>query len=100
KDPERVRIEVVGTTNFTVTVNSVIPIAPVSVTGNNFVEIDLPAAGDYLFEVTDNIGGCTYPLPKYTVEEPILPTVVIRESKPVQCYGVNDGALSIDVTTY
>lgn len=100
KDPERVRIEVVGTTNFTVTVNSVFPIAPVSVTGSSFTLIDLPAAGDYLFEVTDNIGGCTYPLPKYTVEEPILPTVVIRESKPVQCYGVNDGALSIDVTTY
>ncbi|HUH47641.1 MAG TPA: SprB repeat-containing protein, partial [Arenibacter sp.] len=100
KNPERVRIEVVGTTNFTVTVNSVVPIAPVTVTGSSFAMIELPAAGDYLFEVTDNVGGCTYPLPKYTVEEPILPTVVISESKPVQCYGVNDGALSIDVSTY
>src|SRR5690606_23088053 len=89
QDPERVRIEVVGTTNFTVTVNSVFPVPPISVNGATFVDIDLPEAGDYTFEVTDNTGGCTYPLPKYTVEEPILPTVVISENKPVQCDGAN-----------
>ncbi|MEJ1223332.1 T9SS type B sorting domain-containing protein [Sediminicola sp. 1XM1-17] len=100
RDPEQVRIDVVGTTSFTVTTNSLVPVAPVVVVGNSFALIDLPAAGDYLFEITDNIGGCTYPLPKHTVDEPVAPTVVISEAKPIQCFGVNDGEMAITVTDY
>lgn len=100
RDPEQVRIDVVGTTNFTVHISSLIPVAPVTVTGNSFALIDLPAAGDYLFEVTDHTGGCTYPLPKHTVQEPIDPTVVISEAKAITCFGANDGELTIAVTDY
>ena len=100
RDPEQLRIDVVGTTNFTVSINSVVPMAPIAVSGSSFVLIDLPAAGDYLFEITDNIGGCTYPLPKHTVDEPEEPTVVISEAKPITCFGSNDGELFIEVTNY
>ncbi|MCM4169067.1 hypothetical protein KCTC52924_00167 [Arenibacter antarcticus] len=99
-DPEKVRIDVVGTNNFTVTINSVIPVAPVTIIGNSFALIDLPAAGDYLFEVTDNIGKCTYPMPKHTVNNPEVPVVVISEAKPITCFGANDGELAIEVTNY
>ncbi|MEH6682743.1 MAG: T9SS type B sorting domain-containing protein [Sediminicola sp.] len=101
QDPERVRIEVVGTTNFTVSTTSVVPIADVNVNGATFVDIDLPADGDYFFEITDNDpDGCTYPLPMHTVVEPTLPEVSISEASPIQCYGTNDGALNITVTDY
>ncbi|MEM8999774.1 MAG: T9SS type B sorting domain-containing protein [Bacteroidota bacterium] len=99
---EMVRIEVVGTTDFTVNTNSVTAIAPVSNNpGDDFVIIALPDAGDYLFEVVDNIGGCTYPLPKHEVHEPVLPTIAISEARPVSCsVPGNDGELSIAVTDY
>ena len=102
RDPERVRIEVAGTTDFTVTTVSAIAIAPVTNTpGNNYVDIFLPASGDYLFEVQDNLpNGCAYPMPIHTVVDPIQPTVVIAEAKPVQCFGGSDGELSIEVTDY
>ncbi|GGW30803.1 T9SS type B sorting domain-containing protein [Arenibacter certesii] len=100
KDPEQIRIDVVGTNNFTVTINSIVPMAPITVSGDNFVIIDLPAAGDYLFEITDNIGSCTYPLPKHTVNEPIVPMAVINEVKPITCFGADDGELTINVTNY
>ncbi len=102
RDPERVRIDVVGTTDFTVSAISAVAVAPVTNTpGNSFVEVLLPVAGDYLFEITDNTPlGCVYPMPKYTVIEPIQPTVVISEASPVQCFGASDGALTIEVTDY
>lgn len=100
RDPEQIRIDVVGTTDFTVNINSVIPVAPVTVSGGSFALVNLPAAGDYLFEITDNIGGCTYPLPKHTVNDPEEPTVVISEAKPITCFGANDGELNITVTNY
>ncbi len=100
KDPERVRIDVTGTTNFTVNTTSITPVAAVSSGGASFVEIDLPDSGDYLFEVVDNTGGCTYPLPKHHVDEPVKPTVTISEAKPVSCFGTNDGALNITVADY
>lgn len=97
---ERVRIDIVGTTDFTIVTNSVAVVPPVNVTGT-FGFVDLPAAGDYLFEIVDNIGGCTYPLPKHEVEEPILPTIAIGEAKPVSCaVPGNDGELSIVVSDY
>lgn len=102
RDPERVRIEVVGTTDFTVSTISAIAVAPVTnSSGNNFVDVFLPASGDYLFEVQDNLpNGCAYPMPIHTVVDPILPTAIIAEAKPVQCFGGSDGELSIEVNDY
>ncbi|WP_150452427.1 T9SS type B sorting domain-containing protein [Arenibacter lacus] len=100
QDPEQIRIEVVGTTDFTININSVIPVAPVTVNGGSFALVDLPAAGDYLLEITDNSGGCTYPLPKHTVHEPEEPTVIINEAKPISCFGANDGELTVSVSNY
>ncbi|MFD0798556.1 T9SS type B sorting domain-containing protein [Maribacter chungangensis] len=100
-DDERVRIQVIGTTNFTVSVISATPVAPVTNDpGNNFADVFLPAAGDYLFEITDNIGGCIYPMPVHTVAAPQLPTVLITEAKPVSCFGASDGDLFIEVSDY
>ncbi|WP_419211043.1 T9SS type B sorting domain-containing protein [Maribacter sp. X9] len=101
-DDERVRIQVTGTSDFTVNTISVATVSPVTNTpGEDFVDVLLPAAGDYLFEVTDNTVGCTYPMPIHTVHEPAIPTVVISEAKPVSCADPgNDGALFITVGNY
>ena len=101
RDDERVRIQVIGTTDFTVSVISATPVAAVSNNpGDNFADVFLPAAGDYLFEITDNIGGCVYPMPTHTVNEPIQPIATISEAKPVSCFGTDDGELFIEVTDY
>lgn len=102
RDPERVRIEVVGTTDFTVSTISAIAVGPVTNTaGNNYVDVFLPASGDYLFEVQDNLpNGCAYPMPIHTVVDPIQPTVIIAEASPIQCFGGSDGELTIEVTDY
>ena len=102
RDDERVRIEVSGTSDFTVNTVSVIPVAPVSnSSGNNYVDVYLPEEGDYLFEITDNTVGCTYPMPVHTVNAPIVPTALISEAKPVSCaVPGNDGALFITVGDY
>ena len=102
QDDERVRIQIVGTTDFTVTTVSIALVAPVTNTpGNDYVDVYLPATGDYIFEVTDNIAGCAYPMPIHTVIEPIDPTVVISEAKAVTCFVPgNDGELFIEVTDY
>ncbi len=105
-NPERVRIQVVtdpvGPVNFTVSTTSAVPVADVTnASGDDYVDIYLPVAGDYIFEVLDNNGGCTYPMPVHTVAEPITPTVVIAEAKPISCFTPgNDGELSITVTDY
>lgn len=103
RDDERVRITIPTsqTTSFTVTTIAAVAVAPVTnAPGIDFVEIDLPQSGDYLFEVEDLVGGCFYPLPRHTVNEPIFPTVVIAETKPISCFGASDGELSIEVTDY
>ncbi len=102
KDPERVRIQVSGTSNFTVTTTSVVPVAPVTNTpGNNYVDLFLPDVGDYLFEIQDNTpNGCAYPLPFHTVSNPTPPKVLISELKSVQCFGSANGEFSIEVTDY
>ncbi|WP_445385417.1 T9SS type B sorting domain-containing protein [Robiginitalea sp. IMCC44478] len=100
---ERVRIDVVGTTDFTVSlVNGPVALAPVTNTpGNSFVTVDLPVAGGYLLEITDNIEGCSYPLPLHEVVDPVYPVVTISEANPVSCaVPGNDGALFIEVTDY
>ena len=101
-DDERVRIQVIGTTSFTVNTTAVSIVAPVTNTpGSDYVDILLPAVGDYSFEVTDNIIGCSYPMPIHTVIEPIRPTVIISEAKPVSCFSPgNDGEMTIEVTDY
>lgn len=102
RDDERVRIEVAGTTDFTVNTVSVTAVAPVTnSTGNNYVDVFLPDVGDYLFEIVDNTVGCTYPMPVHTVNTPVAPTVLISEAKPVSCaVPGNDGALFITVGDY
>ena len=102
-DPERVEISVVGTTNFTVitTAPSGTTVADVTVTGGTSAVVALPDAGDYLFEVQDNSpNGCSYPLPRYTVDPPIFPTATITEANPVICHGDANGGLFIEVTDY
>jgi len=103
RDDERIRITIPAsqTTSFTVTTVAAVAVAPVTNSpGVDYVEIDLPQSGDYLFEVEDLVGGCFYPLPRHTVNEPIFPTVVIAETKPISCFGASDGELSIEVTDY
>ncbi len=101
-DPERVRIDVVGTTDFTVvTASGPVAVANVSNNpGDSFALVDLPAAGGYLFEIVDNIGGCTYPIPLHEVIAPITPIVTISEANPIICEGDSNGALFIEVTDY
>lgn len=102
RDDEVVRISVTGTSDFTVLTNSVAVVAPVTNTpGNDFVDVSLPTAGDYLFVVRDNsLNGCDYPLPLHTVNDPVMPTVVIQEASPIICAGDSNGALFIEVTDY
>ncbi|WP_339629758.1 T9SS type B sorting domain-containing protein [uncultured Maribacter sp.] len=102
RDDERVRIQVSGTNDFTVNAVSVSSIPSYTNSpGNNYVDVYLPDVGDYLFEITDNIVGCTYPMPVHTVNKPEAPTVLISEAKPVSCaVPGNDGALFITVGNY
>lgn len=106
EDPERIRIEVTGTTNFTIEDQgtSIASVADQVVSGAGFVEFDLPIqAGEYRLQVNDN-GGCTYPILPYTVDNPVPPTVTISEAQRVTCSTPStpgsDGALSIDVGDY
>ena len=102
-NPEQVEITATGTSDFTVitTGPSGTTIPNAVVTGGGTAVINLPVVGDYFFEVQDDSpNGCVYPLPRYTVNAPILPTAVIAEAKPVSCFGTNDGELFIDVTDY
>ncbi|SDL41109.1 T9SS type B sorting domain-containing protein [Kriegella aquimaris] len=102
EDPERIRIDVVGSTDFTIEDqgSSTAFVADQVVSGASFVEFDLPmVAGEYRLQINDN-GGCTYPIEAYFVVDPVLPTITISESKPVSCFGVSDSALSINVTNY
>ena len=100
---ERIRVDVVGSTDFTLSVVSG-PASPAAVTnnpGDSFVLMDLPLAGGYLLEITDNIGGCSYPLPLHEVFEPTYPAVTISEANAVRCaVPGNDGALFIEVADY
>ncbi len=102
RNPERVRIQVQGTTNFTISTVSATPVAAVANTaGQDYVDVFLPASGDYIFEVKDNSPlGCAYPMPIYTVEEPAKPTVVIQEATPVKCSNGIEGEFNITVTDY
>ncbi|MDT0607030.1 T9SS type B sorting domain-containing protein [Croceitalea rosinachiae] len=102
-NPERVEITVVGTSDFTVITSapSGTTVANVSVTGGGTAVVDLPDAGDYLFEIQDDsVNGCSYPLPRYTVAPPIYPTALITEAGPVLCDGDANGSLFIEVTDY
>ena len=101
--PERVRIDVAGTSDFTVSLaNGPAAVPPVSnAPGDSFVLVDLPVAGGYLLEVSDHTGGCSYPLPLHQVSPPVYPNVVIREASPVRCaVPGDDGALFLEVADY
>ena len=103
RDPERVDISVVGTTNFTVITSGPAgtTVADVSVIGSSTASVFLPDAGDYLLIVRDDSpNGCDYPLPKHTVITPIDPIAVISEANPVTCFGDSNGEVFIDVTDY
>ena len=101
EDDEVVRIFVTGTSDFTVQTTAAVTVADVTnVSGNGYVDINLPVSGDYLFIVQDNITGCLYPMPRHTVVDPIAPIAIISEAKPIQCFGGSDGELFITVTDY
>ena len=100
---ERVQIDVIGTTNFTVITSgpSGTTVANVNQPSGTTAFVDLPDAGDYLFEIQDNSpNGCSYPMPVYTVVAPVIPTVAIAEESPVICFGESNGALTIEITDY
>ncbi|CAM3342095.1 T9SS type B sorting domain-containing protein [Zobellia roscoffensis] len=102
ENPERVRVTVTGSTNFIIEDQgfSVAPVADQTQPSGSFVEFDLPmVAGEYNLQVND-IGGCTYPIAAYVVDEPVLPTVTITESQAVSCFGTTTGELSIDVSGF
>ncbi|MBU2945617.1 T9SS type B sorting domain-containing protein [Zobellia uliginosa] len=102
ENPERVRVTVAGSTNFIIEDQgfSVAPVANQTQPSGSFVEFDLPmVAGEYNLQVND-IGGCTYPIAAYVVDEPVLPTVTITESQAVSCFGTTTGELSIDVSGF
>ncbi len=102
-NPERVEISVVGTSDFTVITSapSGNTVANVSVTGGGTAVIELPVEGDYLFEVQDDSpSGCSYPLPRYTVDPPLYPYITVTEASPVLCYGDTNGSVFIEVTDY
>ena len=101
--PERVEFTVTGTSNFTIITSGPngVTVANVDSPSGTPAIVELPEAGDYVFEVQDNEpNGCTYPIPRYTVEAPIVPVATITEAKPVSCFGANDGELFIEVTDY
>ena len=102
-NPERVEISVVGTSDFTVITSapSGTTVANVTVTGGGTATVELPIEGDYLFEVQDDSpSGCSYPLPRYTVDPPTYPDVTITEASPVLCFGDANGSLFIEVADY
>ncbi|MBU2975882.1 T9SS type B sorting domain-containing protein [Zobellia sp. B3R18] len=102
ENPERIRIDVTGSTNFIIEDQgfSVSPVASVSQPSGSFVEFDLPmVAGEYRLQIND-VGGCTYPITAYNVAEPVLPTVSITESQAVGCFGATDGELTINVSGF
>ncbi len=101
EDDEVVRITVTGTVDFTVHTTSATAVADVTNSGSNdYVDINLPDSGEYLFVVEDNATGCLYPLPRHDVVEPIVPIATISEATPIQCFGDNNGELFIVVTDY
>ncbi|MBO0592454.1 T9SS type B sorting domain-containing protein [Cellulophaga sp. E16_2] len=101
EDPETVRITVTGTADFTIETTSAVAVADVTNSGGNqFVDVDLPVAGEYLFVVRDNVTTCLYPLPRHDVVDPINPLATISEAKPVQCFGDSNGELFISVINY
>lgn len=101
EDAEVVRIAVTGTTDFTIQTTASVAVADVTnSSGNAYVDVNLPVAGDYLFVIQDNTTGCLYPMPRHTVVDPIVPIALISEAKPIQCFGGSDGELFITVTDY
>ncbi|MFC4097939.1 T9SS type B sorting domain-containing protein [Euzebyella saccharophila] len=102
ENPERIRVEVTGSTNFIIEDQgfSVANVSSVSQPSGTFVEFDLPmVSGEYNLQVND-VGGCTYPIAAYTVLEPVLPTVTISQNDPVGCFNALDGELTIDVSGF
>ncbi|WP_276166243.1 T9SS type B sorting domain-containing protein [Zobellia alginiliquefaciens] len=102
ENPETIRIDVTGTTDFSIVDqgNSVMPVTTEVVNGATFAILDLPmSSGEYRLQINDN-GGCNYPLEPYNVDEPVLPTVTITESQAVGCFGATDGELTIDVSGF
>lgn len=102
ENPERIRVEVTGSTNFIVEDqgSSVATVASQTVNGPTFIEFDLPhVSGEYRLQIND-VGGCTYPIEPYTVSEPVLPIVTISEAKSVECLNELNGALTINVTNF
>jgi len=105
EDPERIRVDVVGSTDFTIedqgTSVALVP-SQVQNSGSS-ITFDLPmVAGEYRLQINDT-GGCIYPIIAHTIISPTEPTITISENKPISCYrtdATGDGALNIDITAY
>ena len=100
ENPERIRVEVTGTTNFIVRGqgSSVSPVGDNAQPSGTNIIFDLPmVAGEYRLEVED-VGGCTYPIAAYVVAAPVLPTVIISQNEPIGCLNAADGILNIEIT--
>lgn len=82
---------------------SVIPPGTLSVTqgvGAAANQFTISAPGAYQFRVTDNVTNCYYNMPLYTIDKFNFIDVVATATKPVICFGGNDGAISVNVTGY
>lgn len=62
---------------------------------------DFSVPGDYIFAVRDiDNGGCLYITPIVQVPEFNTISATINEVTPVQCFGSNDGEISIEISGY
>lgn len=105
-DPERIQIDVTGTTDFTIVDmgTSIAAVADVVVTGASSRAFDLPMqSGVYRLQINDT-GGCTYAIAEYTVVDPTPPNVILTEAQRVTCSTTavpgSNGQLSIEITDY
>ncbi|MDG3584172.1 T9SS type B sorting domain-containing protein [Galbibacter pacificus] len=97
-NPEEVQVEIVGGSgDFDVTL---LPSGPTqSITGQT-ADFDLPAPGDYVFQVTDNVTGCYFTTAPYTVNPYDFISATATANTPVSCFGSATGEIIIDVANY
>ncbi|HET8809179.1 MAG TPA: T9SS type B sorting domain-containing protein, partial [Flavobacteriaceae bacterium] len=96
--PETVEVTVSGGSgDYTFTL---LPTGPSQSIVGSTASFDLPTPGNYSFQVTDNVTGCTLTSAPYTVAPYDLGEVAITATAPVSCYGGTDGTLTFDVTGY
>lgn len=63
-------------------------------------QFTISAPGTYYFRVTDTVTNCYFDLPAYIIAPFNLIDVVATATKPVTCFGGNDGVININVSGY